>query len=133
MTGDSARLRSDDGFTLVEVLAAMMILAVGLLGLEALGIGASRMLVRAEKESRVSTLAATHLEAGLRQARANPAGTGSSCPVEERGKDTVCVTVQAVTGVAKTRRVTVTVRPVRGAVRVDSFVVSSTFYDPAIP
>lgn len=132
MPTDRALVRSSDGFTLVEVLIAMVILSVGLLGLEALGIGASRMLVRAEKESRVSTLAATNLEWALAQARANPA-VRTQCPARVVGGDTVCVNIAAIAGVADSRRVTVTIRPKPGVVRVDSFVVSSTFYDPAIP
>lgn len=130
MTNDPARLRSRDGFTLIEVLAAMMILTVGLLGLEALGIGASRLIVRAEKESRVSTLAARSLEQGLLQVRTNPA-VGYSCAEQDPGRDTVCVAVETVAGAANTRRVTVTVRAKRGAVPIEPFVMSSTVYDPA--
>ena len=126
----SERLRADDGFTLVEVLVAMVILAVGLLGLEALGIGASRMLVRAEKESRVSTLAATYLEDGRQDVRVD-ASPRSSCEVQEDTEDEVCVAISTIAGAPNTRRVTVTVRPAQGAVPIDSFVVSSTVYDPA--
>ena len=132
MRNERAHVRSQDGFTLIEVLIAMVILSVGLLGLEALGIGASRMIGRAEKESRMSTLAATHLESGLTRARVNPA-TGFSCVVPSADADTVCVTVASIAGVANTRRVTVTVRPRQGAVRVEAFEVSSSVYDPAIP
>lgn len=130
MATEPARQRSDGGFTLIEVLAAMMILAVGLLGLEALGIGASRLIVRAERESRVSTLAATHLEEALRQVRADPEPR-TYCPAEAEGEDRVCVTVETVAGAANTRRVQVTVTPKQALVRIDPFVVSSTVYDPA--
>ncbi|HEX2187857.1 MAG TPA: prepilin-type N-terminal cleavage/methylation domain-containing protein [Longimicrobiaceae bacterium] len=132
MRNEPARLRSTDGFTLVEVLAAMMILAVGMLGLEALGIGASRLIVRAEKESRVSTLAATQLERALREVRANPA-VRTYCPVQATGEDQVCVAVATISGAANTRRVTVTVTPKPGGVPLEPFVVSSSVYDPAIP
>lgn len=132
MQTDRAHLRSRDGFTLIEVLIAMLILSVGLLGLEALGIGASRMIVRAEKESRVSTLAATHLETGLAAVRANPA-LRYSCTQPMTGGDSVCVTVATIAGVANTRRVTVTVKPRPSAVRLRDFEVSSSVYDPAIP
>lgn len=130
MTNDPPRLRSGDGFTLIEVLVAMVILAVGLLGLEALGIGASRMIVRAEKQSRVSTLAATHLENGRQQARLNPTPR-SSCASQNAAGDVVCVAIASVAGAPSTRRVTVTVRPAQTTVPIDTFVVSSTVYDPA--
>lgn len=134
MPTDRALARSSDGFTLVEVLIAMVILSVGLLGLEALGIGASRMLVRAEKESRASTLAATSLERGLAEARTTPNPVPrSSCSAQAASGDTVCIAIASIAGVADSRRVTVTIRPKRGAVPVDTFVVSSTVYDPAIP
>lgn len=132
MRNERAHVRSQDGFTLIEVLIAMVILSVGLLGLEALGIGASRMIGRADKESRMSTLAATHLERELTRARTNPAPR-SSCAVPADGVDTVCVNIASIAGVANTRRVTVTVRPRQGSVRVGSFEVSSSVYDPAIP
>ena len=129
---DRALARSRDGYTLIEVLIAMLILSVGLLGLESLGIGASRMIVRAEKESRASTMAATYLESGLAAAKANPTAR-SSCTVPASGTDTVCVAIAAITGVSNTRRVTVTVKPRQGAVKVEHFAVSSTVYDPSIP
>ncbi|HEU0077998.1 MAG TPA: prepilin-type N-terminal cleavage/methylation domain-containing protein [Longimicrobiaceae bacterium] len=131
MQTDRAFVRSRDGFTLIEVLIAMLILSVGLLGLEALGIGASRMIVRAEKESRASTLAATYLENGLAEAKADPTPT-SSCTVPA-GSDTICVAIDSIAGVSNTRRVTVTVKPGAGAVKIEEFEVSSTVYDPAIP
>jgi type IV pilus modification protein PilV len=43
--------RADAGFSLIEVLIAMIILSVGLLALEALGIGAARTVRRAEVQS----------------------------------------------------------------------------------
>ena len=136
MPTDRAPARQEGGFTLIEVLAAMLILAVGLLGLEALGIGASRMVVRAEKESRFSTLASRQLEDAMRAVRQNPA-TGVSCTTTIAvatttiRPDTVCVTVEAVTGLAAARRVTVSIRPSRGgAVPVQPFTVSSTVYNP---
>ncbi len=42
MHSESSRADSTAGFTLIEVLIAMVILSVGLLGVEALGIGAAR-------------------------------------------------------------------------------------------
>jgi Tfp pilus assembly protein PilV len=49
----------------VEVLVAMIILAVGLLALESMGIGAARMVARADRESELTALAADRLERAL--------------------------------------------------------------------
>lgn len=59
----------EDGFTLIEVLVAMLILAFGLLGLEALGIGAARSVAMADRQSEFATIAATALEDALEELR----------------------------------------------------------------
>jgi prepilin-type N-terminal cleavage/methylation domain-containing protein len=61
----------EGGFTLIEVLMAMVILAIGLLGLEALGIGAARAIALAERQSSYATLASDSLESALHQLRSN--------------------------------------------------------------
>ncbi len=53
------------GFTLIEVLVAMVILAIGLLALEAMGIGAARMVARADQQSDYTALASAELENAL--------------------------------------------------------------------
>ena len=58
-----------EGFTLIEVLIAMVILSVGLLGLEALGIGAARANATAERQSRHAVIAADSLESAIHQLR----------------------------------------------------------------
>ena len=58
-----------EGFTMIEVLIAMVILAVGLLALEALSIGAARMVARADRQSEFTAMAATELETALSQFR----------------------------------------------------------------
>ena len=58
----SDHLKSRDGSTLAEVLIAMVILAVGLLALEAMGIGASRQVTRADRNSEYTALATTEME-----------------------------------------------------------------------
>lgn len=60
---------AESGFTLIEVLAAMIILAVGLLALEGLGIGAARMISMADRQSEHATLASDSLESALHQIR----------------------------------------------------------------
>lgn len=80
MTTDRARGAGEDGFTLIEVLIAMVILSVGLLGLEALGVGASRMVNRAERQGALVAVASDTLERTLSRIRtsANPAGLADS-------------------------------------------------------
>lgn len=60
---------AEAGFTLIEVVAAMVILAVGLLALEALGIGAARSITLAQRQSEYALVASDSLESALRQLR----------------------------------------------------------------
>jgi prepilin-type N-terminal cleavage/methylation domain-containing protein len=69
VTTDRARGAGEDGFTLIEVLIAMVILSVGLLGLEALGVGASRMVSRAERQGALVAVASDTLERTLSRFR----------------------------------------------------------------
>lgn len=57
------------GFTLIEVLIAMVILAVGLLALEAMAIGASRSIAAANRMTEYTLIASQQLETVLEQAR----------------------------------------------------------------
>jgi prepilin-type N-terminal cleavage/methylation domain-containing protein len=63
------RRAGEEGFTLIEVMAAMVILAIGLLALEALGIGAARSVTLAERQSNHATIASDSLESALDQLR----------------------------------------------------------------
>ena len=55
-----------EGFTLIEVLIAMVILAVGLLAVEAMGIGAARLVARADRQGEFTALATRVTVAGPR-------------------------------------------------------------------
>jgi prepilin-type N-terminal cleavage/methylation domain-containing protein len=100
--------RGQGGFTLIEVLVAMIILAVGLLALEGLAIGASRRVATANRMTEFTLIASEELETTLEQVRKgqNPAsgnrelanGTAiarvvGSAPVAGRQLWTVSVTV----------------------------------------
>lgn len=67
MTDKRTCSRSRQGFTLIEVLVAMVILAVGLLALGALTVGSSRMMARADRESQYTALATERLESVLQR------------------------------------------------------------------
>lgn len=74
MSTDPTQKQQPQGFTLIEVLIALLILAVGLLGLEALGISAARMTARAERETYYVSVATDTLERTLGRIRENVAG-----------------------------------------------------------
>jgi type IV pilus modification protein PilV len=65
--------RGDAGFSLIEVLIAMIILSVGLLALESLGIGAARTVHRAQVQSTYTATAADLMERTLVRIRQAPA------------------------------------------------------------
>lgn len=68
--------RGRGGFTLVEVLIAMVVLAVGLLALEAMAIGASRSIATANRMTEYTLIASQQLEATQERVRSglNPGG-----------------------------------------------------------
>ncbi|MBW3570282.1 MAG: prepilin-type N-terminal cleavage/methylation domain-containing protein [Gemmatimonadetes bacterium] len=59
------------GFTLVEVLIAMVVLAVGLLALESLAIGASRSIATANRMTEYTLIASQQLETTQERVRSN--------------------------------------------------------------
>lgn len=61
--------RGRDGFTLVEVLVAMVVLAIGLLALEALAIGAAQRVAVANRTTEYTLVATHQLETALEQLR----------------------------------------------------------------
>lgn len=109
MSSDVAAPRGREGFTLVEVLVAMVILAIGLLALEAMGIGAARAVARADLQSEYTALATARMEETLLRVRqGQPLNTG----VQEVGNTTVTTdVVQTPVGTRTQYAVTVTVAP----------------------
>lgn len=75
--------RGKDGFTLVEVLIAMVILAVGLMSLEALGIGAARLVGRSERQGDFLAHATSRLETTMAQIRQSPTTTPAADRTEQ--------------------------------------------------
>ncbi|CAN5254509.1 hypothetical protein BH20GEM2_BH20GEM2_15540 [soil metagenome] len=100
--------RSVEGFTLIEVLFAMIILSIGLLGLEALGIGAARSVARANVQSEFAMEASGDLETALQAIRSGTVPQQRCAVLAPRG-DTLQRTVDL--SVANRPRVTVSIRP----------------------
>jgi type IV pilus modification protein PilV len=101
-----------EGFTLAEVLVAVVILAVGLLALEALGIGAARMVARADRESQYTALATDRMERVLVLIRQGQAQNVAEGEVDEDDGSTVLTDVTpAAAGTRTMYTVTVTVTP----------------------
>lgn len=128
---------SEDGFSLIEVLIAMVILAVGLLGLEALGIGVAKSLGRAERQNTMAADAVAAMERAQHQIRlANGAPTpGNSCRSDSDGGMYVCTDVQTSESLNTVQRRTarVVVRVSRSVGSTDTYSVTSHVFDPALP
>lgn len=140
MHADPARRapRGNEGFTLIEVMIAMVILAVGLLSLEALGIGAARVVTLSEKQGRYATLAASAMETTRNQIRNTP----TALPIDQTayvllaGGDTAVIKREATRRDVKQAQLVVTVSPKNTGsrlVRAAPVVLSSYLFDTRIP
>lgn len=106
------------GFTLIEVLIAMVILAVGLLALEAMAIGASQSIAVANRMTEYTLIASQQLETVLEQARDPLQNPASSNDVLANGTLLVTNVQTNAQGAAGTLfTVTVTVTPPSGTTR----------------
>ncbi|CAN5793953.1 hypothetical protein BH23GEM8_BH23GEM8_20320 [soil metagenome] len=108
--------RAQNGFTLVEVLFAMIILSVGLLGLEALAIGAARSVASAQHRTMLAAAATQEIEARVQAIRSNPSAVsnGANCRDEAAVQILICTTIASPTGLPGLRRVTVQVQRLVG-------------------
>jgi prepilin-type N-terminal cleavage/methylation domain-containing protein len=122
--------RAEDGFTLIEVLAALVILAVGLLSVEALGIGASRSVTFADRQSEYAVASSAALESALQALRSD------SMPDQwcHSGALAGGATLSRAIDVSDPKLVRVTVRatpdPEGTGPRPDAFEISSSAYLP---
>jgi prepilin-type N-terminal cleavage/methylation domain-containing protein len=66
---EAAARRSEGGFSLVEVMMALVILAVGLLALESLGVSAARLVAASQRHNAFVSSASAVLERAVAQAR----------------------------------------------------------------
>jgi prepilin-type N-terminal cleavage/methylation domain-containing protein len=65
--------RAEGGFSLVEVLIALVILSVGLLALEALGVNAARLVAASQRHDAFVSSASAMLERSVAQVRSGVA------------------------------------------------------------
>lgn len=137
MTSDRPGPASEAGFTLIEVLMAMLILAVGLLGLEALGIGAARSVTRADRQDETTLAAARVMEERIQEIRrtAPAVNTAERCATDSIFRSYVCSQIvtqdQLATLPAQTARIAVTVR--RGAAESVQLNLTSHIFDARLP
>jgi len=88
------------GFSLIEVLIAMVILAVGLLAIEAMAIGASRMVAGGDRNTEYALLATQRLETQLMRVRTTTLNPQASDSTVNGVRVQVVPTSTAVAGVA---------------------------------
>ncbi|CAN5788443.1 hypothetical protein BH23GEM3_BH23GEM3_26100 [soil metagenome] len=120
------------GFTLIEVLMAMVILAVGLLGLQGLSVAAVQSVGFADRGTRAAATAVLYLEDAVQQIRAGVIpGSCTGLTLANGDLVTRAVTIDAGPGAASVVSVTVTPEPRGGAPR--PFSVQSRAYSPVLP
>jgi prepilin-type N-terminal cleavage/methylation domain-containing protein len=78
VTRPTDRARRDAGFTLIEVLIAMVILSVGLLALEGMAVGAARTVAASSRRSVYAEAATDAMERTLGSLREGQAVAGGS-------------------------------------------------------
>jgi type IV pilus modification protein PilV len=99
VTPRNDRSRPDAGFTLLEVLIAMVILSVGLLALEGLTVGSAKVTASANRRSRYAEVATDTLERTLSRLAEGQAVTNSSFYVNNNaGSSTALATVTITDG-----------------------------------
>jgi prepilin-type N-terminal cleavage/methylation domain-containing protein len=128
--------RGEAGFTLIEVLAAMVILSVGLLALEALGIGAARSVASADRQTRYTAVATRVMEGRQQEIRQSPGAvaTGESCGADAASGLYVCSAAETSLSDASVPQhsALVSVRVARSEAG-PFFTVSSYVYHPSLP
>jgi prepilin-type N-terminal cleavage/methylation domain-containing protein len=96
------------GFALLEVLIAMIILAVGLMALQALSIAAVHRSAAAEQNTRAALIASRYLEEALEQLRREQLPASFACTLENGDQVSRSVATE---GSSRLARVTVEVTP----------------------
>jgi prepilin-type N-terminal cleavage/methylation domain-containing protein len=89
VTPRNDRPPADAGFSLLEVLVAMVILSVGLLALEGVAVGAARTSAHASRRSLYTAVATDALERTMSALREGQAAPSSPTPVTNAGGRTI--------------------------------------------
>jgi type IV pilus modification protein PilV len=126
------RLGSEQAFTLIEVLIALVILAIGILGLEALGIYAVRAVAQADRNSRSAATATLYVEDALQQIRNNRI-PGSCIDKVLANGDRVTRVITIGSSASTASRVTVTVTPASRGTLQQPYTLTGLSYTPTIP
>lgn len=135
LRADRRRRSGRGGFTLIEVLIAMVLLAIGLLALAGLGTSAVRTVGLADRNTRAAALASAWLEDGLSLLRrpVPERPPAFSCTLSPSGDQIVRqVVVDAATPNLPRVEVTVT-PPARGGTSRPYTVSSSVFINQPLP
>jgi prepilin-type N-terminal cleavage/methylation domain-containing protein len=111
---EGTRPRADAGFSLIEVLVAMVILAVGLLGVEAMAIGASRQIGMANRTTQYTLIATQELETELKAVRAGGQPQARRYALEGGGSVDVVANPQVQPDASTMWQITITVTPPSG-------------------
>ena len=111
-----SRTKNRDGFTVIEVIIAIVILSIGLLGLTATAASVTRMVAQGQRYNRASALANERFER-VRALRCTAMTAGSST----QGNYTIAWTVTSVSG-GRGREIGVSVTsPTGRGTRTDNF------------
>jgi prepilin-type N-terminal cleavage/methylation domain-containing protein len=120
------RSRRAEGFTLIEVLVAMVLLAIGLMALQGMGIMAIKSVGFAERNTRAAAMASEWTEDGLNILRSNLQPEAFSCTLANGDQ------VERTLDVANPNlpRVTVTVTPEPRGGTPQPYALSSSVFLP---
>lgn len=118
---------NDAGFTLLEVLFAMMLLGIGIMGLQGLAISSARTIGQAELRSEHALIAVQEMEKGLLNARGGACTPPSPSTFTLENGDAVQTTVTPTTATQCT--VTVQILPASGAL--GTYTLTSNVFTPA--
>ncbi len=122
-------VRGRDGYALVEVLIAMVILAVGLLALESLAIGAARQVAAANRTTQYTLIASDRLERSLETARRAPATLSSGVEALPNGTSIATVVQQSAAAGGIVWTVTITVTPPSTIRNVSPVTLRGSYYN----
>lgn len=109
-------MRNRGGFTIVEVLVAVLVLTIGLLGLAASAATVTRMISQGQRYSEASTLATQRFEI-LRSQSCASIASGT----DTQGRYTISWTVQTVGNMTAQTVTMVVTSPTASAERADTF------------